>query len=98
MTDYKTCIDCGKPFKRSRTDKTVRCMDCRAAKRAKADAAAAKRIADAKAREADAIYIRMGEIRRAARAAGVGTPEYEAGIAEFAKLAEYRRALLAASA
>lgn len=29
MTDTKACRDCGKPFKRSRADRTVRCPSCR---------------------------------------------------------------------
>lgn len=42
--DYKDCIDCGASFKRSRCDRTVRCMDCR--KRGSASAAE-RRIHDA---------------------------------------------------
>lgn len=32
-TDLKKCIDCDAAFKRSRTDSTVRCPDCRKASR-----------------------------------------------------------------
>jgi DnaJ-class molecular chaperone len=32
-SDYKSCIDCGASFKKSRADYTVRCPDCRRARR-----------------------------------------------------------------
>jgi hypothetical protein len=31
-SDYKACIDCGKSFKKSPADHTVRCPDCRRAR------------------------------------------------------------------
>lgn len=32
-SDYKNCVVCGASFKKSRTDSTVKCPDCRHGKR-----------------------------------------------------------------
>ena len=42
-SDYKNCIDCGESFKKSPADATVRCPDCRRARRYGYDTSAKQR-------------------------------------------------------